>query len=555
MRLSKGNFILVLWRASSLGAALLGAQASAAQKVFNVADFGAVTDGTTFCTRAIQKAVDAAGTAGGGIVEFPSGSFLSGPLELHSGVTLQLDAGATLLGSRDLNDYYSPSANDGKPKPVFHHLIHGEGLHDVTIRGPGTIDGNGDAFPDPHEQIKRPHNINFERCENVLVENVRLRAAGSWMQDYKLCTNVVIRGISVFNHVTHNNDGLDVDSCQNVAITDCRIDSDDDGICLKSTTSVACRHVRISDCTSSSHCNALKLGTESGGGFVDIVFSNCTVFSPTNSTAINGNQRGEAGIALEIVDGGTLENVSVSDVKIRGVLVPIFLRLGDRGRPYGRGQRPAVGTFRNVTLKNITAENCSPLGCAIAGLPGHPIENVSLENISLGFEGGGHLLEFEHKVFQPRNKSNGVAGNDDPTNTKRRITERPEAYPDCRMFGVLPAYGFYCRHVKGLRFENVSLRTSTADARHALMFDDAEAVSISGLDMEGSPESASLLRLVQTRGASIGGIAIRSSADLLLQLEGEQTKNIVLDTSGVRGVKRIFATTADVPVDALVHKP
>lgn len=538
-----------------MGAALLAAQVGAAEKIFNVAALGAAGDGKTLCTPALQKAIDAAGAAGGGVVEFPSGTFLSGPLQLRSGVTLQFDAGATLLGSRELKDYSIPSTGGAKAKPVFRNLLHGEGLHGVTIRGAGTIDGNGDAFPDPHEQIKRPHNIFLERCDNVLVEGVRLRAAGSWMQDYKLCTNVVIRGISVFNHVTHNNDGLDVDSSQNVTITDCRVDSDDDGICLKSTTGLPCRNVTISGCTSSSHCNALKLGTESGGGFVDITISNCTVFSPANSKAINGVQRGEAGIALELVDGGRLENVSVTDVKISGVLAPIFLRLGDRGRPYANGQRPAVGTFRNVTLKNISAENGSPIGCAIAGLPDHPIENVLLENISLGLEGGGHRLEYVHKAFQPRAGSQGLEGGDDPTNTKQRVSEQRAAYPSFKMFGLLPAYGFYCRHVKGLRMVNVQLRTAVADERHALMFDDAEDISITGLDVAGCPDGAALLCLAQTRGAALSGVAVEGSADVLLQLQGGETKNIVLEKSNLRSVKRIVAESAGIPAGAFMEKP
>jgi polygalacturonase len=297
------------------------------------------------------------------------------------------------------------------------------------------------------------------------------------------------------------------------------------------------------------------MGTESRGGFVDIVISNCTVFSPMHSKAINGTQPGEAGIALEIVDGGRLENVSVTDIKINGVLMPIFLRLGDRGRPYATGPRPAVGSFRNVTLKNITAENASPLGCVIAGLPDHPIENVLLENITLGFEGGGDRLEYEHKAFQPRNSSRGPEGGDDPTNTKRRISEQASTYPGYKMFGILPAYGFYCRHVNGLRFDNVKLRTAAADKRHALMFDDAEAVSISGLDVAGWPGSAALLCFVQTRGATISGVAVQAPADLLLQLEGAGTKNIVLEKSDVQDVKKISSAAAGVPADAFVQKP
>lgn len=537
--------------AIAIGVTFLALQLNAAERVFRVTDFNAASDGKTFCTPALQKAIDAAGDAGGGVVEFPSGTFLSGPLELRSGVTLQFDAGATLLGSRNLNDYYSPSLDAAKPKPVFHNLINGKNLHNVSIRGGGTIDGNGDAFLDPHEKIRRPHNIFLDRCENVLIEGVRLRAAGSWMQDYKLCTNVVIRGISVFNHVTHNNDGLDVDGSVNVTITGCEVDSDDDGICLKSTTSVPCRNVKISNCTVSSHCNALKLGTESAGGFIDISISNCTVISPTRSKAINGVQRGEAGIALETVDGGRMENVNVIGVKVSGVCMPILLRLGDRGRTYGQSHRPPVGILRNVILKDITAENCSPLGCAIAGLPNHPIENLALENIDLVFEGGGDHLKFVHKAFQKRD---AAEASQDPTNTKRRIPEQAAAYPGFNNFGILPAYGFYCRHVKGVRFDHIKLRTAVPDARHALMFDDAENISITGLDVPGLPSSAAVLNFEQTRGATISDVVVDGSVDLLLQFAGDRTEKILLKSGALPGVKKISAAAPDVAPGAFVHE-
>jgi polygalacturonase len=417
--------------------------------VHNVLDYGANPDGKTLCTAAIQKAIDAGGT-----VRFPPGTYLSGALRLKSGVTLQLDEGATLLGSRNAQDYA------GAPG-----LIHGDGLHDIAIKGKGTIDGNGDAFRDKDK--KRPRNIHLEKCRNVLVEGLRLRNSGSWMQHYRLCENVTLRDLDVNNHVSFNNDGLDIDSCRDVTITRCRVDSDDDAIVLKSLSTEPCRNVRITDCIISSHCNALKMGTESGGGFVDMTISNCTVSSPQHSKKIYGDQRGLAGIALEIVDGGRMENVTVTDVKISGVLAPIFLRLGNRARQYGRSEKPGVGTLRGVRLRNITGTAVSALGCAIAGLPGHPIEDVTLENVALSFDGGG-----------------------DATNSVRQIPERPDAYPECKMFGQLPAFGFYCRHVKGLRFSNLTLRTVAADLRPALVFDDVQELTINGLDAVRWPGGA-----------------------------------------------------------------
>jgi len=418
----------------------------------NILDYGAKGDGQTLCTAAIQKAID-----DGGTVRVPKGTFLTGALRLKSGVTLELDEGATLLGSRNWQDYVGARA-----------LIHGEGLHDISICGKGTIDGNGDAFRDKTKP--RPKNFYLENCRNVVIEGIRLRSSGSWMLHCRLCENVTLRTLEVFNHVSFNNDGLDIDSCRNVTVTRCRVDTDDDAIVLKSLSTEPCRNVTITDCTISSHCNALKMGTESGGGFVDITISNCTVFSPKHSQVIYGKQRGLAGVALEIVDGGRMDNVRVSDVTITGVTAPIFVRLGNRARVYGQGPKPGVGTLRNVHLRNITGSGLSTNGCAIAGLPGHPIENITLENIDLTFDGGANVAH-----------------------TTRKIPERPDAYPESTMFGMLPAYGFYCRHVKGLRFINVKLRTEKPDLRHAMVFEDVEDLLIKDFDAVRWPGGAELI--------------------------------------------------------------
>ena len=485
-----------------------GALATAVAGEHNVLDLGAKPDGKTLSTAAVQGAIDACAAGGGGTVRFPQGTFLTGALVMRSGVALEIDEGATLLGSRNLDDYRVPAVDsDGRPiegKRVFRNLIHGEGLHDVAVRGPGTVDGNGSAFRDKTKS--RPKAIYLKDCRNIVVENVKLRNAGSWMQHYRSCENLTIRKIDVFNHVSFNNDGLNIDSCTNVTITGCRVDSDDDGIVLKSLSDRPCKNVKIVDCTVSSHCNALKMGTESGGGFVDISIDNCTVFSPRKSEVIYGRQRGLAGIALEIVDGGRMENVSVSNVDITGVSVPIFLRLGNRARPYVSGATPGVGTLRNVSLTNITAKGTSEIGCSITGLPGHEIENVTLTNIRLEFDGGGSRED-----------------------SRREVREREKSYPESTMFGTLPAWGFYCRHVRGLKFVNLQLETAEPDLRHAMMFDDVEDVQIDGLNARVAPGAAPMLRMIDVRRAKITGLSSKLAIDTLLELEGTPTSEILLE--------------------------
>jgi len=459
------------------------ATSAAAEYSVDIRDFGAVGDGRTLCTAALQKAVDQCAEHGGGTVQVPAGTWLTGTVYLANGVTLLLDKDCTLLGSRNREDYARPpaanKADGDKPPFRYASILAGSDLENVTIRGDGTIDGQGDAFRDKSKL--RPKNIYLQRCKNVTVESVRMRNAGCWMQHYRQCEGLTIRGIDVFNHVAFNNDGLNVDSCRNVVIENCRVDSDDDGIVLKSLSLDPCRNVIVRNCTVSSHCNGIKMGTESQGGFQQIKISDCTVHSPRKSEKIYGRQRGLAAIALEIVDGGMLSDVTVSGIRIDGVSVPIFMRLGNRARSYvGGAAKPGVGTFQRVVLRDIVAENTSDIGCSITGLPGHPIRDVVLENIKLGFDGGGarELIS-------------------------QTVAERPDSYPESTMFGTLPAWGFYCRHVEDITFRNVQVQTREPDLRHAMVFDDVRRLTIDSLRADLAEGAADLLRMMQVDGADV----------------------------------------------------
>jgi len=488
------------WRRAACAAPMLLAwslplSAVGAERVFDVCQFGAKPDGATLATAAIQQAIDRAATQGGGAVRLGPGTFLSGSVYLKSRVTLQLDKGARLLGSPRIDDYVDTQSlaagHPGTKQRVATALVVAQNIEHVAIRGQGTIDGNGTHFRDKSK--RRPKNLMLVDCRDVTVEGVRMEAAGSWMQHYRNCDRLTIRGIHVFNHVSYNNDGLDLDGCHDVVIADCVIDSDDDAVVLKSLSQRPCRNVTVSNCTISSHCNAIMLGTESGGGFQNITVRDCRVFSPRHAQVTYGKQRGLAGIALEIVDGGRMDAVRVSNIQIEGVTTPIFLRLGDRGRTFGAGTaRPPVGTLQNVSLSQITATGVSPTGCSITGLPDHPVQNVSLTDIRLTFEG------------------NGVAAH-----AVEKVPERPAAYPESTMFGVLPAYGFYCRHVENLTLRNITLRTSQSDLRHALVFDDARAVRVDGLDAQYSSGAAAPIRLVNSKAVQLERIRAAGAPRLL----------------------------------------
>jgi len=504
--------------------------AGGVEKAYNIIDFGARADGTTLCTQAIQKAIDQCAEEGGGTVYFPAGTWLTGTVYLQSHITLWLDSGCMLLGSKEKKDYGRSRKLAGSEGETFScwAIIAGKKLKNIAIRGRGTIDGQGTNFK--YKNGPRPKNIYLENCSDVLIEDLRLRNAGSWMQHYRRCDHLTIRDIAVFNHVSYNNDGLNIDSCRDVVITGCTVDSDDDAIVMKSLSKNPCENVVISDCVVSSHCNSIKMGTESGGGFQNITVSNCTICSPRYSKVIYGRQRGLAGVALEIVDGGTLNRVAISNLTIKGVTVPIFMRLGNRARLYEKNQtKPDVGKFSNVIVSNIVATECSQIGCSITGLPGHPIENVTLSNIQLDFDGGGTKED-----------------------SSRDIPEKPTSYPESTMFGTLPAYGFFCRHIEGLRFHNLQFGTSAPDYRHTIVFDDVNDAVIDSLDAPFTSGAAGMIRCTNSQNICIRNCRPPKGTDLFLDLCGPQTEDILLMSNDFSSIVQITNSGADVPESALV---
>lgn len=481
------NFLAGLGGAGAL-ALPARAQAVAGSGIFNVVQFGAVRNGREFDTKAIQAAIDACAAAGGGVVYLPPGRYHSGGLLLKSNVHLYLEAGAKLLGSIHLEDYPKtiPKIRSYTDNYTERSLIYGENLDNVGLHGPGTIDGRGGAFKGPYKV--RPYLIRLVGCRNVSVTGLTIRDSPMWVQHYLACDDVLIHGITVHSHVNANNDGIDIDCCQRVTISDARISSGDDAIVLKSTSDRPTRNVTITNCVLSSTCNAFKLGTESNGGFQEIVLSNCAIYDTRLS-----------GIAIEMVDGGLLDGVQVSNVTMRDVQSVIFIRLGNRARPFLEGgPRPGVGTLRNVQIANVRATGANAVGCAISGIPGHPIENVMLRDVSIQFAGG-------------------------VTQAPDDVPENPEAYPEYKMFGTLPAYGFFCRHVRNLRLDGVETRFAKEDARPALVCHD-----VRGLDVAGCRFAArdATVRLRQVEGALFRGCRVDEPVGLFV--DARESKGISL---------------------------
>lgn len=489
--------------------ALAAAPRLAAQVGSSFTPSGAARDGVTLDTRAIQSAIDKCAAAGGGQVVLTPGRYLTGTLRLRDRVTLMLEGGAVLLGSTRLEDY--PVLHDSIPSYTCNYtdrcLIRADAASDVAIRGAGTIDGNGTAFQGEYKV--RPYLIRFIGCRGVHVDGVTLQNSAMWVQHYLGCEDVLIDAVRVRSRRDRvNNDGIDIDSCSRVRISNCDIDSGDDAVTLKATTSSPCRDVVVTNCVISTLCSAFKLGTESNGGFDNIVFTNSAIYS----TRI-------AGIALEMVDGGALGRVNISNIVMRDTAYPIFLRLGNRARPVNAGDsRPGMGSFAGVMIRGIDAESNRPVTSSITGIPGSAIEDVLLEDIRLTMAGGGAAF--------PSNKE---------------VPEKIDAYPESSMFGTLPAYGLYCRHVRGLTLNRISFRTAKPDARPALVADDVEGFSVTGVNGPGSP----LLDFCNVRRARIRETQPADPTQALLRLSGSQTRDLVLADDQERASRVIAENGVD----------
>ncbi|MCK5853495.1 glycoside hydrolase family 28 protein, partial [bacterium] len=336
---------------------------------FYVVEYGAVGDGVTLDTDAIQFAVDVCAEAGGGKVILTPGKYLSGTIILKNNVELHLEKNATLLGSTRHEDYpIQPLPKYRSHKDQlggFHALIYAEGAENISLTGNGTIDGQGkyqmpreDPEPAAGDINGRPRNILFISCKNIVVDGLHLKNSGVWNQHYLNCEDVKITNISVYNHSNRNNDGIDIDGCRRVVLSNSIIDSDDDGITLKSTGAAPCEDIVISNCIVSSFCNAIKAGTESSGGFRNISISNCVV-KPSISKEkpfFKTPEIGITGLSLIIVDGGTMEGITVNNLTIYGTKAPIYIRLGNRARRYTAGiPEPGVGRVSNISISNVVA--------------------------------------------------------------------------------------------------------------------------------------------------------------------------------------------------------
>ncbi len=513
---------------------------------YDIRTFGATGDGKTLDSDAINRAIEAAAAAGGGTVRFPAGTYLSFTLRLKSHITLQFDAGATLLAATPapgFGGYDNAEPNEWGDKHQYqdfghshwrNSLIWGENLTHIAIIGPGLIDGtkglvrnagfggggrggrgggsrNGTAPPNsaatapsdpispisPIRPVQGNKAIALKNCRNVTLRDISLLMCGHFALLATGVDQLTIDNVKVDT----NRDGFDIDACRHVRISNCSVNAPgDDAIVLKSSYALGearpCENVTLTNCQVTGYdagsffdgtfqrtmeraadrdgpTGRIKFGTESNGGFRNITITNC-VFDRSR------------GLALETVDGGVIEDITISNLTMRDITnAPLFLRLGNRAR--GPAGTP-VGAIRRVQISNITVKNADPrYPSIIAGLPGHPIEDVRISNVHIEHRGG---LTLDQVAQQPADLVNtfflrgaGLTGPRDPF----APPEQEKAYPEPSMFGLLPAHAFYVRHARNLVVRDVTVRFLAADTRPAVVLDDVTGATFDGVHLQRAP--------------------------------------------------------------------
>ena len=478
---------------------------------FNIRDYGAKGNGTTLDTAAINKAIETAAAKGGGTVYFPAGTYLSFSIRLKSNITIFLDNGATLLAA-------DPTVHNGKydlPEPNafdmyqdFGHshwqnsLMWGIGIENLAIIGQGKIDGKGLSKRSPGPRRPRtagetPANMaNNPSPLGEMSPLTEMNGLGTKAIALKLSKNITLKDFTIFQgghfallatgvdnltidnlRVDTNRDGFDIDSCRNVRISNSSVNSpNDDAIVLKSsyalgynrsTENVTITNSQVSGYDLGSFIDGtfkttqefapdkdrvtgrIKLGTESNGGFKNIAISNINFVHCR-------------GLALETVDGGYIEDVSITNITMRDITTaPIFIRLGKRQRaPDGT----PVAKIRRLIIDNVVVSGAHhEYASIIAGLAESPVEDVRLSNIRIHYKGGGTKADAE-----------------------RVVPENEKGYPEPSMFGALPAYGFYVRHAKGITFDNMKLTYDKPEERPAFVLDDVKDIDLFRIDTQPS---------------------------------------------------------------------
>jgi hypothetical protein len=490
-------------------------------RVYNIRSYGAKGDKTTVDTTALQSAIDACTADGGGTVLVPAGTFTIGTVELKSNVTLHISAGGTLLGSGDGKQYHAVDAiplhgdttlNDGNWALLF--AVHAK---NVTIEGPGTIDGQGAQFhsavrgttpPSGIGGNKRPYHVLVYQSENFSVRNISLLDCAYHSIRIIESQRIFLDSIYIHNRVNGNNDGFHFISAEQVRLSNCTVKCGDDACAMFGS----CRYITVTNCYFSTRWSVFRFG---GGHAGDIAISNCVLKEVYGCP-----------IKFQGDPGSQFENISFSDLVLDDVTGPISISVGKGQRRASDAALPDVlppVMVRNISFSNIhgsvNAHAPAQLSEGTLGVGSRPgeirsaivlnaiddavLENISFSDVHLTFGGGGTAEEARRDV--------------------------PKVFGEYFELGPIPAYGLYARNARGLTLQNVRFEVTEPDLRPAVIFDHVEDAAIYGLNVQGNPQAESVLRFIDSRQALLTGSRVLTPAGPFLQLEGEGTDGIIVE--------------------------
>ena len=502
-------------------------------RVYNIRDFGAKGDGATLDTAALQAAIDACNKDHGGTVLVPAGVFVIGTVEMKSNVTLHIAAGGKLLGSADGKQYYAaeaiPLEGDSTLGDGHVGLIFAVKADNITIEGPGTIDGNGNQFRSPapgtpppsgRSGAGRPYHLMFYQCTNLNVRNIYLFACAFHSLRIIQCTYAKFDGIRIFNHVISNNDGFHFISSQHVHISNCTVICQDDACALFGS----CKFFTVTNCTFSTRWSVFRFG---GGQAENIVVSNCLIYETYGCP-----------IKLHCSPNSRFENMSFSNLIMKDVTGPIYIGAGGGRRGNQSSDAPDTrtpGIVRNISFNNIhgnvvaevqqypdvpfksgvhTGEERSSI--VLTASNGAVIENISFNDIHFTFEGGG---------------------------TKEEAAKRdlPQVAGEYFSIESHPAYALYARNIRGLSLNSVRFEVTKPDARPAVIFDHVQDAAVNALNIQGSKDAESALRFIESSDVLLSATRLLTSAAIFLQIEGADCEAITVDGGDLSKAARPLA--------------
>jgi polygalacturonase len=544
--LSRRNWLGVI-SGASIGGGLVASTSLAAQspgastnpdnargvRTYNVRDFGAEGDGVTLDTAAVQAAIDKCHQDQGGTVLVPAGVFVIGTVELKSNVTLRLAAQGKLLGSADGKQYHAaeaiPLSGDSTLSDGNVGLLFAVNAENITVEGPGTIDGQGAQFRSPQRGVPppagiggshRPYHLLFHRCRNLTVRDIFLTVGAFHSVRIVQSTYINLRGIRIYNRVNHNNDGFHFISSQHVRLSDSTVECQDDACALFGS----CKFVTVTNCAFTTRWSVFRFG---GGEAENIAVSNCLIYDTYGCP-----------IKMRCGPGSRFENMSFSNLVMKNVTGPISIGLGPRGQrgssanavtpqtnaPPAQPEEAASapGVVRNIAFRGIQATVTVPIQLADVAFtsrynPGEIksciglnavgdafIENITFDNVHVTFPGGGTVEE-------------------------AAVRDVPKVVGEYYEAGVFPAYALFARNVRGLTLNNVRFEVAGLEARPAIVLDHGQDVAINGLSVQGTKEAESLLRFIESKDVLLTAARVLAPTPVFLQVEGPASSGIKID--------------------------